>query len=202
MIEFSVLGAGLRDALMTLGGTEFLLLPLQTGQLSGLMDQPSWYRSVAAFVSVFAIGAIMLFRSRSFISDSVTATIERPAVAVFYGFGAHAMLGFFGYYLGDQLVQKALPTGEGGMYGILVTVVIVATLGAWGFTVIGTAISESLLGADVWGGLAIGSAFAAVVAFIEPLAAVAIWVILVSISTGGRIRWWVHAYEAEEEVTQ
>lgn len=194
----SALAAGIWGTLITHGGTALALRPLQSGQFLEVMDQPSWIRSVAAFGFVFGIGALILVRNRTLISDSVTATIERPAVAVFYGFGAHAMLGFFGYYLGDQVGQNVLPGVPGGVSGIAMAIVVAVLLGAWGFTVIGTAVSESLLGANVWGGLAIGSVIAAVVAFIDPFAALAIWVLLVSMSTGGRIRWWVHASEAED----
>lgn len=178
--------------------SEVGIAPLQMGRLIELWESPPWMRSVGAFGLILAFGFVILWRNRSLIDDSVEATLERPAIAVLYGVAAHLVVAFVGFYLADQFGRYVLSPADATLYGTILAFVLAITFAAWGFTVIGTAIVESVHTLSKWNGLVVGAAFAALLALPDPWYGGPLWLVLVSIAIGGRIRRWVHVAEAVE----
>lgn len=167
--------------------------PLQLGDPSGLLGAPGVVRGPVAFAVVLLIGGVILWRFESLVDRSIDASINRPLSSMGYGVAAHAVLGFVGIYLANQLGQVAVSGQSLMAVGLVVGLVAGAVAAGVGFTVVGSALVELGWERRRWHGLLVGALIAGGAGVVEPLLGGLVWLVVVSTGIGGPVRQWLHA---------
>lgn len=149
-------------------------------------------RAAASFALVLLFGAVLLHRYGGFVDRSVDASMDRPYVAVLYGVMAFGLVAFVGGYAVSQLAR----VGVGGtvvLVGAGAAGLVALVLGALGFLVVGTLITDVRGGRRPWQGLVLGAALSAVGWLLLPLVGgVLAWLLLAAFGIGGPTRLWFH----------
>lgn len=166
---------------------------------SAVTETTGQVRAVGSFLLVFLCGGAILHLFAGFVDRSTDALLERPAVAVVYGLLAYVIVGFFGAYATDLLVRSGLANTPAAYVAPAILFGGSLVLGAVGFVVLGTVLT------DLWGhrqpqtGLVVGAAVSAAAWLAFPLVgSVLSWVVVSAVGIGGATRRWVHASEAVE----
>jgi len=155
---------------------------------------PGVVRAVVSVVAVGLLGGAILARRAGFVDRAVDDTMDRPAVAIVYGLFAYVFVVFAGLYVNNAIGQLGAADTPAG--GLVVGVVAggVALLGALGFLVVGTLLTDLYGSRDHRRGLLVGAGLSGLTwLFLPILAAFAAWVIVEAFGVGGPTRTWVHS---------
>lgn len=172
--------------------------PLSAADPTAIADVPGPLRAAVAFVAVLVLGWGARWRHGAFVDRSVEASIARPLAAVGYGLVAHLVIAFGGLYLVDQLGQLEVAGRNPGVLGALVGLSLWLVVGAFGFTVVGSAVAAYGGARRRWAGPVAGALVAAGAAVADPLVGVVVWLTAASMGIGGPVRRWYHATWAED----
>ncbi|MEF8841186.1 MAG: hypothetical protein V5A62_06115 [Haloarculaceae archaeon] len=158
-----------------------------------LAEAPGMAWAAASFALVLLFGGGLLYRYGSFVDRSVDASMDRPYVAVAYGVMAFGLVAFVGGYAASQLTRVGVG-GTGLLLVVVGGVVLVAlVLGALGFLVVGTLVTDVQGRRRPWHGLVLGAALSAVGWLLLPLVGGGLaWVLLAAFGIGGPTRLWFH----------
>jgi MFS family permease len=170
-------------------GLQQSVQPVDPATLAGT---PGAAWAAASFALVLLFGGGLLYRYGSFVDRSVDASMDRPYVAVAYGVMAFGLVAFVGGYAASQLIRVGV--GGTGLLLVVVGVVLVAlVLGALGFLVVGTLVTDVQGRRRPWYGLVLGAALSAVGWLLLPLVGGGLaWVVLAAFGIGGPTRLWFH----------
>jgi len=159
-----------------------------------MTDAPPYLRALGSAMLVGLCGGLVLGLRGSLVDRAVDDTMADPTRAVFYGVGAYVFAVFLGLFASTLLLQFGV---DGTPLGVLVSVVLVggvAVLSGFGYTVLGTVLTDVYGVGGPWQGLLVGSAISAVPWLVVPvLPAGATWVLVAAVGVGGRARTWVHS---------
>lgn len=160
---------------------------------STLADTSAPARALASVVLVGLLGSVLVYRYRGFVDRAVDDTMARPAIAIFYGVFAYALVLFLTMYTLD-LVSRVGAAGT--PLGLVAVVVLVGGLGALssiGYVVIGTLLVDLYGGRGPWHGLLLGAILSGVGWLLLPLlGGLAVWLLVAAVGVGGPMRTWVH----------
>lgn len=161
--------------------------------VDAVTQQSDVVRAIASFVLVALVGAVVLHVRRASIDRAVTATAERPLVAVAYGLLAYVLVLFFVLYAGDLIVRLGA-TGSPLRYAALAILIGgLALIAGVGYLVVGTLVTDVLDEYRPWQGLVVGAVLSAIGWFALPTTvAIAAWVLVPAVGIGGPMRRWVH----------
>lgn len=173
-------------------------MAIQSVDPTVVFDQSGLNRAAAAFVLVLLLGAGILWRYDGLVERSINDAVDRPLSSLGYGIAAHLTIVFFGAYAASQLTQLTLSGRRLGDLGIWAGLVLLAVVGALGFTVVGTALVEYGWDRPRRYGPLIGAVIAGLAALPDPLVGGLVWIIVVSTGIGGRVRVWFHAADDVE----
>lgn len=169
---------------------------------TAVLDAPPEVRASVAFVTVLALGGLLVLRFGPFLERSIDATRSRPLASAAYGLAAHLVVLFAVFYLGVRLSQFELFGRSTGLLGPAFGVASMLATGALGFTVVGSTVVEVGWAPDRWAGLVVGAGLAGLVAVLASSPSVAagavLWVLVVSMGIGGAVRRWFTASVVSE----
>lgn len=171
---------------------------LQTVDPAVLVEAGSTVRGSLAFLLVLVVGGALRWRFEPFLERSIDSSSAKPLLSLVYGVAAHAVFVFAGIYLASQLAQVQVSGWNAGSIGILFGVLLMGGAASLGFTVVGATIVKHAWAPVRGAGVVVGALVAGGVAVIDPLFALALWLVLVSIGIGGPIRTWLHASAVSE----
>lgn len=144
-------------------------------------------------VVILLLGAVMLAWDGGFLDRSVDAATERPIVSVVYGVAAHLAIAFAGVTLTAKLGRVDLGGYFLGWIGVVFGLGLIFVTAMVGFSVVGT-ILLGVLGRESRSvGVVLGAVFAGAITLVDPLVAVATWLVVVSAGIGGVTRRWFNA---------
>jgi hypothetical protein len=143
---------------------------------------------------VGVLGGVFVSRKGQFVDRAVDDLMDRPGVAVVYGLIAYVLVLMLGLYGVSILAEVGVANTPAGIIPLAILVLGAATLGALGFLVVGTVLTDLNGARRHWQGLAIGAAMSAVGWVALPgLGALAVWVLIAAFGVGGTTRTWVHS---------
>lgn len=171
-------------------------VPGQSLDPSIVVETPA-LRAVSSFLLVLLFGGAVLVRYRGLVERSVEASMNSPFVSVVYGVGAHLVVAFAGGVFSTQLANAGVDRTLLQVVGTATFGLAMLVLAGFGFTVLGTSLTERQGERDPWRGLVVLAGVSAIVWLVAPpLVGAAVWVLLVSAGIGGPARRWVHAEAA------
>jgi hypothetical protein len=151
-------------------------------------------RAALSVALVGVVGGAFVFRKRQFVDRAVDDLLARPGVAVLYGLIAYVLVLMVGLYGVSILAEVGAANTPAGLIPLAILVSGAVTLGALGFLVVGTVLTDLNGARRPWQGLAVGAAMSAVGWLALPgLGAVAVWVLIAAFGVGGTTRTWVHS---------
>lgn len=143
---------------------------------------------------VGVVGGVFVSRKEQFVDRAVDDLMDRPGIAVVYGLVAYVLVLMLGLYGVSILAEVGIANTPAGIIPLAILVLGVVTLGALGFLVVGTVLTDLNGARRHWQGLAIGAAMSAVGWVALPgLGALAVWVLIAAFGVGGTTRTWVHS---------
>ena len=158
-------------------------------------------RAAVSFVLVALFGAALLSVRGPAVDRAVDRTVEGSPVAVFYGLLAFGLFGFVAGYL----LTQALSLGLGGpvlrWVGTAVVGAGALTLAGFGYTVVGTWLTEVEGPRRPWPGAVVGAVLSALPWLVLPaVPALVVWIAGAAVGLGSTTRHWVHgARDVEAE---
>lgn len=178
--------------------------PLAAGfDPSVVVDVPGPVRAAASFLLVLAFGTALLRRRGPAVERAVDRTVEGSPVAVIYGVMAFVLVGFAGGYIISQAARVGV---SGSFLPWLVVVGVgagVTVLAAFGYTVIGTWLTEVEGARRPWPGVVVGAALSSLPWLVlTPLTAVLLWMAVAAVGIGTPTRIWVHGERTLETEMQ
>lgn len=168
-------------------------LAVDAVELTGVFGPGGLTRAGLVGVVILALGGGLLWRDASFLDRSASAAMERPVSSVLYGVAAHLTIAFAGVTLTAKLGR----VDAGGLFlgwiGVVFGVGLLLVTAMLGFSVVGTILVGALGRESRSLGVLLGAAIAAAITLVDPLVAVATWLVLVSAGIGGATRRWFNA---------
>lgn len=162
---------------------------------TAVFDLPGSVRGVVAFAVVLLLGTTILWRFDGVVDRSIDATAARPLSALGYGVAAHVTILFFGVYAASQFGQLPGAGRSLGAVGLWLGMGLLLVVAGLGFTVVGSAIVELRGERRRRYGLLMGALTAGVLALVDPVIGIVMWVVVVSMGIGGPVRTWFLASE-------
>jgi hypothetical protein len=181
----------------------YLPIPLQVGDPSALFGLSGPVLSALSFVSVLAVGVVLLRWRGPLVDRAVDRVVDGSPVAVVYGFMAFGLVAFAAGYLTTQVPTFAPAPGPVRTAGSLLSAVALVALAGFGYLVLGTYLTQLEGGRRPWPGVVVGAALSAVPWTVLPtLPALAVWVAVSAVGLGSPTRHWVHDTRTAERERQ
>lgn len=175
--------------------------PLQVLDPAGYEETGVVIRATAAFAVVVALGGLVIVRDESYIRESVEALVSNPLSSIGYGIVAHLVVAFGVAYVGSQVPAVGVSGVDLTTLSFGVGLVVLLSVAAVGFTVVGTTVFALWGESNVWAGLILGGMVASGLTVARPAVGAGLWLLLVSLGVGGRVRNWVHASALDDVAT-
>jgi hypothetical protein len=161
-------------------------------------------RALLSATLVAGFGAVLVDRKGTFVDQAVDDLLARPSVAIIYGLIAYVLVLMVGMYVVSLLAEVGAVNTAASLVPLAILVIGGIALGALGFVVVGTVLTDLRGVRRPWQGLAIGVAISAVGWLALPaIWALALWLLLAAFGVGGTTRTWVHSERtvtSEQEV--
>lgn len=157
-----------------------------------LLETPG-IRAAGSFLLLVLLGAGVLHRYDGLVDRSLDAMLDRPAVSVVYGAMAHLLVWFAAVSFLSQVSRVDVGQRVATLTIVAAVGVVFLSLGALGFLVVGTWLTDLRGDRQPWNGLVVGATIAALGLLVLPLLGGAVvWGLVVSVGIGGLVRTWVH----------
>lgn len=168
-------------------------VPLQALDPSVVADAPATVRAAAVFLTTVLFGGVVVYRYGGRVDEAAGASRERPLLAVVYGLGAFGFVLFVVAFGLSELSRAGVGLRVVSTFVFVALAVMVLSLGAVGFAVVGVLLADAFGFRDPMLGL-VGAAGASAVAwFLLPVVPGAlVWVVIAAVGVGGPTRRWVH----------
>lgn len=171
-------------------------VPLQASGPAAILDASGPVRGLGAFVAVSLLGAVLLWRYEPTVERSIDASMARPLSSLAYGVAVHAVLAFGWVYTTNQLSGLEAFGWNAGSIGVGLGLLVVLSVAALGFVVVGSTVVSYAWEQRHWYGLVVGALVAGVAGFFGSVPGATLWFVVVSMGIGGPARRWFHADEA------
>ncbi|MFD1514314.1 hypothetical protein [Halomarina rubra] len=165
---------------------------------SALLDVPATVLAVLAFVLVVSFGGGVIYFAGGRIDAAVDASMDNPLISVVYGVIAYGLVVFLVGYAYSQLARLGVAANTFATLTLLVFGVLILSLSAFGFVVVGAWLTSVVGGRNPWVGLvAVGGLCALAWLVLPTVLAAVVWVAVAGVGVGGPTRRWIHADETE-----
>lgn len=173
------------------------VLPAVAGQRA---IEPSTVASVSplvrvagSFVLVLLFGGVLVSLAEEEVDHAVDISMASPLKSTAYGVVAQVVVVFFGFYAVSQLARIG---GQAVDIATVTVGVLLLSLAGFGFTVVGTWLTDLAGERRPWYGAVVGAAVSGAVWLIPSFAVAAIvWVLVAAVGIGGPTGEWLHAAE-------
>jgi hypothetical protein len=168
-------------------------LALGEADLEAIIGVSALPRAGVVGLVILLLGVVMLAWDGGFLDRSVDAATERPIVSVVYGVAAHLAIAFAGVTLTAKLGRVDLGGYFLGWIGVVFGFGLIFATAMLGFSVVGTILLGVLGRESRTVGVVIGAILAGAITLVDPLVAVATWLVVVSAGIGGVTRRWFNS---------
>jgi hypothetical protein len=173
-------------------GTTTASVVAGAADLSALLDLSGPARGAISFVLVLLVGVGLLVRREAAVDRAVDLARDGSPLAVVYGVIAFGLLAFVGGYVLTQAVELAPGTVVPQVLLVLVGLAAVVLAG-FGYTVLGTWLTEIEGQRRPWPGIVLGAVLSAIPWLVLPGVVAGLgWILLAAVGLGSVTRHWVH----------
>jgi hypothetical protein len=166
---------------------------------AGLAGLPGPARGALSFAVVLVVGVGLLSLRPATVERAVDRAAEGSPLAVVYGVVAFGLVALVGSYGLSQGARVGVDAATLRLVGTLVVGLALSALGAFGYLVVGTLLTQIEGARRPWLGAAVGAVVSALPWLALPaLPALAVWTLVAAVGLGGPTRHYVHAERTVE----